>query len=154
MDSPTATDLPPAAFALGFAGLLPQFCPPLVLMSGIDEWRMLALASALLYALLILSFLGGLWWALAARSGGHAPGWVWIAAVVPSLIAFAVGLGATLAGHVGATPLVIVGLSLWAALAVDRVLYTRGLCPDGWLRLRAPLSLGLGALTLLTALLV
>jgi hypothetical protein len=149
MDS--RTDLPPAAFGLGYAGLLPQCVPPLVILAGMNGWRDAAMGSALLYASLILSFLGGLWWALAARSGGRAPVWLWVVAVLPSLIAFAAGLLALLSGRVGVIPLAIVGLSLWAALAVDRALVARGLCPEGWLRLRAPLSLGLGALTLLVA---
>ena len=47
----------------------------------------------------------------------------------------------------------IEGVALIAALLVDRALVRLGLAPPGWMRLRVPLSLGLGALTIVAGLL-
>jgi hypothetical protein len=44
--------------------------------------------------------------------------------------------------------MVALGLALLGSLAVDYKLDAAGLCPDWWLRLRLPLSIGLGVLTL------
>ena len=49
--------------------------------------------------------------------------------------------------------LVALGIALIAALGVDVALVRDGFTPPGWLRLRVPLSLGLGLLTLVAALL-
>ena len=49
--------------------------------------------------------------------------------------------------------LVLLGVALIAALAIDVALVRRGIAPPGWLVLRVPLSLGLGTLTILAALL-
>ena len=54
---------------LGLAGLLPQLAiMGLVLVSAQNEWRDAAIAMAALYAGLILSFLGGTWWGIAAAA--------------------------------------------------------------------------------------
>jgi hypothetical protein len=45
----------------------------------------------------------------------------------------------------------MLGISLIGALLVDRALVRAGIAPPGWMALRAPLSLGLGALTLVAA---
>ena len=78
---------------LGLAGLLPQFTCVAVLYAGPAEWREAALAIAFAYAALILSFLGGMWWGIAAAAPAaqrrKALGWLWIAAVLPSLVALA-----------------------------------------------------------------
>ena len=47
--------------------------------------------------------------------------------------------------------LFVIGAALIGALGFDYRLEANGLCPRGWLRLRTPLSLGLGGLTLLIA---
>lgn len=137
---------------LGLAGLLPQIAALFVILERNAEWRFAALALAYAYAALILSFLGGLWWGLAARAE-RAPAWLWIAAVVPSLVAlasfwpWAMGLpwpGPSLLG---------LGIALIAALGVDWQLVRAGLAPPWWLSLRMPLSIGLGGLTLAIGLL-
>lgn len=137
---------------LGLSGLLPQLAAVAVLLSGDSDWHYLALAMAYFYAATILSFLGGLWWGLAARAG-RAPGWVWVAAVMPSLIAFFSAWPWATGEPWPGPSMVVLGLSLIAALAVDVLLVRDGLAPAWWLRLRVPLSAGLGGITLAIGLL-
>ena len=144
--------LPPVARALGYAGLLPQIAAVLVLATGGPSVRFTALALAFAYAALILSFLGGLWWGLAA-SADRAPAWLWFAAVVPSLIALASAWPWTVGLRWPGPSLIMLGIALIVALAVDRRLVRLGIAPTDWLALRAPLSLGLGVLTIAAALL-
>lgn len=106
---------------------------------------------ALAYGALILSFVGGAWWGLISRSSTPVRGLVWVAAVAPSLIAFA-AISIVASGLAPSLGLVVIGTALIATLAFDHVLAGQGLCPLGWVRLRTPLSLGLGSLTLLIAL--
>lgn len=143
---------PTIARLLGFAGLLPHIAVVLVLLERNPELRFSALSMGYAYAALILSFLGGIWWGLAARAE-KAPDWLWIAAVMPSLIALASAVPwAT--GYAWPGPsLIVIGVALIAALGVDWQLQRSGLAPDWWLRLRVPLSLGLGTLTIAMALL-
>ncbi|UVO50101.1 DUF3429 domain-containing protein [Sphingomonas sp. SUN019] len=140
--------MPPIAKWLGYAGLLPQLWALTVLLVGNPESRFTALALGYAYAALILSFLGGMWWGLAAQARAVIPAWVWGAAIAPSLIA----LASTLPWAVGARwpgpSLALLGGSLLASLAVDYSLAAAGLCPNWWLKLRVPLSVGLGGLTL------
>jgi hypothetical protein len=144
--------LDPWARGLGAAGLLPLVAVVAVVLAGPDPaLRAAALLIGHAYAALILSFLGGLWWGLAAASAGKAPNWLWGAAVVPSLVAFApFVLGAL--GLMGvAAGLAVTGVGLLAALLVDRAVAARGLAPGWWMGLRVPLSLGLGGLSLVAA---
>ena len=148
---PAATGgIPPLARLLGLSGLLPQLGAVALLLSGDPQSRFSALAIAYAYAAIILSFLGGLWWGLAARSESP-PRWLWFASVAPSLIA----LGTAWPWMVGlrwpGPSLVVLGISLIAALLVDRALVRAGIAPYGWMTLRVPLSLGLGVLTILAA---
>ena len=148
---PAATGgIPPLARLLGLSGLLPQLGAVALLLSGDPQSRFSALAIAYAYAAIILSFLGGLWWGLAARAESP-PRWLWFASVAPSLIA----LGTAWPWMVGlrwpGPSLVVLGFSLIAALLVDRALVRAGIAPHGWMTLRVPLSLGLGVLTILAA---
>ncbi|SFP54566.1 DUF3429 domain-containing protein [Sphingomonas rubra] len=133
---------------LGFAGLLPQLAfVGLQLVRPDPGWSLLAFA----YAALILSFLGGIWWGVAAAR--RAPDAALIAvSVVPTLVAMAVLFAAL---HLLSLrwPLVLLGSAIMLTLLVDRSLTTRGDVPVDWMRLRVPLSLGLGALTILGAVL-
>ena len=138
----------PVARALGFAGLLPQAA--IVVWMALGNWGAWVLATV--YALAILSFLGGAWWGLAMRTDER-QSTVTAIAVVPSLLV--VGLTvATLALWGSGWDLVAIGSALPLTLLVDRWLTRIGVAPDGWMLLRVPLSIGLGALTILAGVLV
>ena len=145
-------NVPSLARALGYAGLIPQISLTAVVVGGGPELRLFAATLACAYSALILSFLGGTWWGLAVRSEHPVSAWLWIAAVAPSLIAFGAIVGWAIS-HSPAPTLLIIGGSLVFALAVDTRLAANGLCPSNWLRLRTPLSIGLGALTIFIAIL-
>ncbi len=142
--------LPPLARVLGFAGLLPQAAAVAVLLAGDADQKTAALGLAYAYAALIFSFLGGVWWGLAAAMGLKAPKWVWIASVAPSLLALATSVW--MAGSDPAVALVVLGVFVAASVLVDLKLKAAGLTPEGWLALRAPLAIGLGVLTLVAGL--
>ena len=145
------------ASALGAAGLLPMLGVLFVQAGDFDGG---ARAGAVLighgYAALILSFLGGLWWGLgsaagARAEGGRVPGWLWVAAVMPSLIAFFPMVGMVMGVVDVRLALAVTGVALMAALLVDRALVRLGLTPPWWMELRVPLSLGLGGMSLMVA---
>ncbi len=147
------TQVPPLPRWLGLAGLLPQFACLLALCAGPETWRYAALAIAWGYAALIASFLGGLWWGIAAsrlREGERVPAWLWIAAILPSLIALATYLPWVFGAEWPGPSLVVLALVLVGSLWVDRRIAPSA--PAWWMGLRVPLSLGLGAATLLIAL--
>ena len=100
----------------------------------------------------VLSFIGGAWWGLASRTQTDVHWVVWIAAVIPSLIAFE-SIAALAIGLPRGQSLLLTGASLIATLGIDYKLAASGVSPPGWLRLRIPLSLGLGSLTILIAIL-
>ena len=139
---------------LGLAGLLPQFTCVAVLYAGPAEWREAALAIAFAYAALILSFLGGMWWGIAAAAPAaqrrKALGWLWIAAVLPSLVALACFLPWALDWAWPEPSLVMLGGALLVTLGVDAEL--GALAPRWWMTLRVPLSTGLGLATIAAAL--
>ncbi|WP_052134193.1 DUF3429 domain-containing protein [Sphingomonas sp. 37zxx] len=141
--------IPANARLLGFAGLLPQIAAFAAILPGNPEWAFSAQALAFAYAAIIFSFLGGLWWGLAAAAPAHtARGWVFGMAVLPSLVA----LVSTIPWAVGMTwpgpSLMLLGLGIVGSLAIDRRLVAEGIAPPWWMTLRVPLSLGLGGLTL------
>lgn len=146
-----ATGIPPAARWLGLAGLLPQAAALVAVTAGEPEGRFTALALAFAYAALILSFLGGTWWGLAAHARNTAPRWIWVAAVTPSLLA----LACTVPWAVGAAwpgpSLAVLGIAILAAPIVDFRLSRLGLAPRWWNGMRATLSTGLGLMTLAIA---
>jgi FtsH-binding integral membrane protein len=137
------------ARALGFAGLLPQVAvivDALLAPDGQQDINRSMSGLALVYAAVILSFLGGMWWSMAMRrTTGQA--WLAGAAVLPSLTAFGsfVFLDANWQRD---WALIVVGSAIIFTLFVDRHLATTGEAPEGWMRLRVPLSLGLGGLTI------
>lgn len=144
--------MPPLARLLGFAGLLPHIAVLLVLLERNAELRFSALALGYAYAVIILSFLGGIWWGFAARAV-QAPGWLWIAAIAPSLLALASAVPWAVGDAWPGPSLILVGAALLLSPTVDWRLVRRGLAPDWWLRLRVPLSLGLGGMTMAMAVL-
>ncbi len=139
---------PPLAQWLGYAGLLPQILALVAVAAGEPGGRFTALALSYAYAALILSFLGGLWWGLAAQARVPVPRWVWFAAVAPSLIALVSAVPWATGDAWPGPSMALLGLSLIGSLLVDYRLRAEGLCPSWWLRLRLPLSIGLGVLTL------
>lgn len=141
---------PPLPRWLGLAGLLPQAAAVAVVLSGDEALRYSAIALGYAYAALILSFLGGLWWGLAAR-GDHPPEWIWVAAITPSLIALASAVPWAIGQAWPGPSLLVLGIALIGALAIDRLLAARALTPPWWMSLRLPLSIGLGGLTLVLA---
>lgn len=148
-----------AARWLGLAGLLPQLIAVGVLGLGQARTQLagilvaqVAMAIALLYAALILSFLGGIWWGFAmartTRQGSLAA-----CAVVPSLVALGLVAWGFFDGAAVRNALVAMGVAIIATLPVDRHLVRSGDAPTGWMALRIPLSLGLGVLTIIAGVL-
>lgn len=139
---------------LGLAGLLPQVACVGVLYAGPHEWSAAALALGIAYAALILSFLGGTWWGIAAAAPAaqrrKALGWLWTAAIMPSLVALACFVAWVLGKAWPEPLLVMLAATLLLSLGVDARL--GALAPRWWMALRVPLSVGLGLLTLAAAL--
>jgi uncharacterized membrane protein YfhO len=140
--------LPRVAFLLGLSGLLPQLLAGAVSLH--PPHAAFGQFAAFLYAALILSFLGGLWWGVAAPNP-NASRWLYVVAVMPSLVAFAAGLLWIIRTGSPGQSLLIVGFGLLFAPLVDWQLDQRGMVPKGWLPMRIILSTGLGVITLLLA---
>jgi hypothetical protein len=145
-DSPPP--LPRIALVLGIAGLAPQVWALLATFREAD--RYIGLAAGYFYAALIFSFLGGLWWGVAA-SRKDAPEWLYLAAVVPSLIAFATGIPWMTGTEWPGPSLGVLGLAILMSTLVDWTIFRARLIDLNLWRLRLGLSLGLGATTLLLA---
>ncbi|MFD1034703.1 DUF3429 domain-containing protein [Sphingomonas hankookensis] len=148
---PVAAVRPPvAALLLGYAGLLPPMVGIAIRVIDPAKGGMM-LALSLFYAALILSFLGGMWWGMAAARVTGAAMTLWLAvAVVPTLVALTAG-AVLFASVVSAAAIVAAGLL--GSLLVDMALVRAGHAPPWWMKLRVPLSVGLAALTLLAGLL-
>jgi hypothetical protein len=146
---------------LGLAGLLPPVAAIGLIAAGRRDptdlaWipLLVGYGLALIYAAVILSFLGGIWWGFAMRRG-TGQGRLAAVAVLPSLVAVAClgWAGATLQSG-GPWPAIVLGSAVLLTLLVDRHLVATGEAPAGWMRLRVPLSVGLGALTIAAGLLL
>ncbi|WP_419827723.1 DUF3429 domain-containing protein [Sphingomonas sp.] len=145
--------VPPAAAALGAAGLLPPLLAIAArLTAGITgdvQLQHFAMLVGLQYVGLILSFLGGLWWGIAVAKLPADRVSPWLAlAVLPSLAALGVHV---LSNWFPGPSVVLLALCVLATLLVDRRLAREGLAPRWWMRLRVPLSAGLAVLTLVLA---
>ena len=152
MNPPVLSPVPPFARLLGYAGLLPQAGVLASLVLGGPEIRFTALSLGFAYAALIFSFLGGVWWGLAAAARAVVPRWIWAVAVLPSLLALATAWPWA-AGQAWPGPsLVSLGVLIMSSALVDLKLRSLGMTPPGWLSLRLPLSIGLGLLTLVAGL--
>ena len=139
--------LPPrAALLLGAAGLLPTLAALGVMLIARRPEQDVAFRAAATYGAVILSFLGGAWWGLAAARGHPRDLSWWLGlAVLPSLAAWGVVFLLT--------PLAVAVLSglFLAALWVDRELARRFVAPRWWLSMRLPLSLCMAGLHMMIA---
>ncbi|MEY3659059.1 MAG: hypothetical protein RL425_1820 [Pseudomonadota bacterium] len=142
------TPLSPAARWLGLAGLLPQLLAVLLLTDV--ELRWTAIAAGFGYAALIFSFLGGVWWGVGI-SAQASPRWVYAAGVLPSLIGFAAYLPWIFGWTWPGPQLAVIAVALILSPLVDRAIARTVPLPEGWLALRCTLSLGLGSLTAILA---
>lgn len=135
-----------APLILGYAGLLPPIAT--LAICSFEGGTTIGPLFSFGYATLILSFLGGIWWGFAMRLP-HDQGRIAAWAVVPSLV----GAGLILLSIAHVLPigwaLALLGSAVMLTLPVDRRLTTMGVTPAGWMAMRVPLSIGLGALTIL-----
>jgi hypothetical protein len=123
---------PPLALRLGAAGLLPFVAGALLIWLVHPQVRHFAVLALATYAALIISFLGGMHWGIAALRPGVPPSaLLW--GVSPSLLAWPALLMEPMAG------LVLLGVLLGVCYVVDRRLYP-GYGLAGWLTLRFRLS--------------
>jgi hypothetical protein len=99
------------------------------------------------YAALIFSFLGALWWGLAAARSDCAPLWVWPVGVLPSLASLMAWTPWVIRAERPSFSLVVLAAGIAASALVDLRLEQLGLAPTNWFKFRLQLSLGLGALT-------
>ncbi len=137
-----------SAYLLGYAGLLPQAVAlASTLFGGIG--RDFGPLFAFGYANLLLSFVGGSWWGF-AMCAKRRQGEIAMVAVIPSIVAAAVILLVMSNVVTIGLALVLTGSGVLAALLVDRQLELADHAPTGWMSLRTPLSLTLGAMTILT----
>lgn len=104
---------------------------------------------ALLYAAIILSFLGGIWWTFAMRrTDGQAR--LASVAVVPPLVGFGLVAAAVFGAPmtIPAWPAIVLGCVVMLTLLIDKRLVRTGEAPTGWMALRIVLSVGLGLETI------
>ncbi|SEN74350.1 Protein of unknown function [Sphingomonas gellani] len=138
------------ARGLGIAGLLPQIAAVWLAVRdpgvGVGEFL------AFLYASVIVSFLGGIWWGFAMLRAGRSQARLATVAILPSLAVVAIGLGGFLFDQPDVA-LIVLGVTVMLTLVVDYHLFRIGEAPAGWMALRVPLSIGLGALTIVAGLL-
>lgn len=118
--------LPPIAWPLGLAGLLPFLAGLAAVVLGYG-WAAGALAA---YGATILAFLGAVHWGLALAEPGRAAGARLVGGVLPSLVAWVALLLPLRPG------LALIGLGLAVLVAVETVATRRGLLPASYLRLR------------------
>jgi hypothetical protein len=145
------TNLPRPVTILGLAGILPQAICVVIAFTS-PPLHGVAAAAGLCYAAIIASFLGGLWW-MAGVLTTNQKIWVYGIAVTYSLVAWAALLPLCLGWHRLPAALVVMGLLLLASPAVDGALARHVSLPEGWRRLLLLMATGLGATTLLLALL-
>lgn len=134
-----------AAIILGIAGLFPQvLCLCLVVL--VPEWSWLAISAACLYAAIILSFLGGMWWmiGLVSNSRDAVP---YVLGILPAIIGGLALLPWSLGWNWPGPSLIALGAALAASPLVDHALAGRVALPVRWNSLRWTLGMGLGVLS-------
>ncbi len=132
---------PRAASFLGYAGLVPAAVLSLFVSAGPVDWQSAALHAHAVYAAVILSFIGGAWWGLAAsKAAPDRLAALLAASVLPSLAGWALAVVG------GGVAMIGIGLLFAAMLPVDIRLAHAGVAPSWWTRLRSPLSVGMALL--------
>lgn len=147
---PPGAPAPAMAAWLGGTGLLPFVFGAAAIWLAPEPIRAFAVSAVVVYAAVILSFLGGLAWGAtsAAATDGR---WKQLyarllaASVVPALVAWGAALLPPAYG------LAVMALCFVAVLALDRRLAAAGIVPPWWLKLRIRLSLTVAALLLAAA---
>lgn len=135
--------LPKPARQFGYAGLLPQaICVMLMLTSPQNSW--FALAGGFAYAAAIFSFLGGVWWGQAIANNEQRV-WVYLIAVMPSLIAVTAFMPWMLGWEWPGPSIIAIGICLILSPVADMAI---GHKSGDWITLRWRLSIGLGLLTI------
>jgi hypothetical protein len=149
-----ARKIPLAALTLGAAGLLPPFIAILARLATDAETPIsgLLMPFAVSYGLLILSFLGGIWWGVAsARASEEQQASLLGLAVAPPILAAILFVVAQVFPVIATF---ILAIALAATLLVDRRLAQLALVPVWWMRLRMPLSLALAAMAVIVGVLL
>ena len=140
--------VPALAYWLSVAGLLPQvLCVVLAIYGG--EWGWTALATGFGYAALIFSFIGGVWFGQATKYA-TVKWWVYPVSIMPSLIALGLFMPWVFGASWPGPSLLWLGLFIALTPLVDKALDYEG---RDFLALRWRLSLGLGGMTIILALL-
>ena len=141
--------LPAWASRFGYAGIIPQAVFAAMAVAG-DEAKWIAQAGGFAYAALIFSFLGGVWWAHALAAPAprlrH-----FVIAVAPSLIGLASFMPWVFGLPWPAPYLAVLGVLLALSPLADRLLFNDNRPAPAWLTLRGRLSVALGLLTLILA---
>ncbi|MFO1112608.1 MAG: DUF3429 domain-containing protein [Rhodospirillales bacterium] len=136
------TRIPPEAKILGVGGLIPVVAGVAV-HAAVPEPLGYPLAhTVVVYATLILSFIGGIHWGFASAAFARGP----VGSAAPRLLGLSVlpafvGLGVVLLPALAAAPLLAVAFV--GVLLLDRVSEGLGYAPDWWMRLRIQLTGGI-----------
>lgn len=129
------TDTPSAALWLGFAGVVPFVAGAGAAWLMTPQPAVLALSATVAYGAVILSFLGGVRWGLAAASyGGPPTSMHWVLSIVPALVGWAANLMALAPG------LGLLTAAFALAYFADARAARDGLAPLWYGALRRPLS--------------
>ncbi|MGI4730228.1 MAG: DUF3429 domain-containing protein [Janthinobacterium lividum] len=143
--------VPAAVAVFGGAGLLPAIAAVAGLfVAPAGSPQQFAWVILIFYGALIFSFLGGTWWAFAARGEGSPRAEWLLAAVSPSLVSLVV-LVMVLAPGTRPAAAVLLAAGILLSPLVDGMLLSAGLAPAWWMRLRVPLSVGLAGCVALGA---
>jgi hypothetical protein len=134
--------VPPVAAALAAAGLLPFLWGAATLLrpalgtaaAGVLPANLTGAEVLLRYGVVILCFMSGVFWGLAARAGGSAAAALYAMSVIPALYIF-FNIGTTPQG----TALSLV-IGFAGILAIDRHVWQAGMAPVWWMRLRLPVT--------------
>ena len=140
-ESVQSRNIPPAAIGLGVLGLIPFLWSAATHLSlGLAGWAgeylspmFLGAYVGLTYGTLILAFMAGALWGLAARADG--PAISYVLAVIPALWAFVMVSDASTTSSI-----YLIGGFL-GLLMLDASFAAQGIAPGWWMRLRVPLTL-------------